>query len=86
MINIIDKIDTIDSYFKFMWNRWTPEENKRFCKFMQKEYLEDHLWNKWFQCTVNAGSIGAPAMLWSLLSNNIQAELVEYIIYRNTNG
>lgn len=76
---MINKIDIIDSFLKFMWNYWTPEENEQFCKYIQDEYLVDHLWNKWVKCIECSGSIGAPAMFWSLLSNNIQTELINYI-------
>lgn len=86
MINTVDKMDIIDSFLKFMWNYWSPEENERFCKFMRKEWLVEHMWNKWVECIEACGSIGAPAMFWSLLCNNTQAELVNFITCRKQNG
>ncbi len=74
-----DKISAINQYLMFMWNRWDHIQISRFCSKMGFEDIEDHLTQKWVNCVESAGYVGAPAMFWSELSENIQKALLEFI-------
>lgn len=63
----------LDCFLYFMWNYWRP----RTCAQIFPR-LADHIWNKWVECCRQSTSLGAPAVLYSLLDLNCRKTLVEY--------
>ena len=70
----MDKLQIIDGYMKFMWNR--------FDQFVCERLFgarADHIFRKWIDCRESAGVEGAPAMFWASVSNDVKEAILSEI-------